>query len=82
MQYREVNPQDKQEQSQLFQVEESPLQAFRVPASLSIVGISTSGQAAARLAVTVGCSSILLSDSNPQARLQDATLAQLSDQVH
>ncbi|MCE2930598.1 MAG: UDP-N-acetylmuramoyl-L-alanine--D-glutamate ligase [Vampirovibrionales bacterium] len=81
MQDLQVNPEHPQEQNQLFQVEASQHTDFGVPASLSIVGISTSGQAAARLAVTVGCSSILISDSNPQASLKDESLAGLKDQV-
>ena len=81
MQDLQVNPENPQEQSQLFQVEASRQHAFGVPSSLSIVGISTSGQAAARLAVAVGCPSVLLSDSNPQARLKDESLASLKDQV-
>ena len=81
MQDLQVNPENPQEQSQLFEVAERLSHAFSVPASLSIVGISTSGQAAARLAVAVGCPSILLSDSNPQARLKDEFLARLKDQV-
>jgi UDP-N-acetylmuramoylalanine--D-glutamate ligase len=81
MQDLQVNPENPQEQNQLFQVEERLSSAFGVPASLSIVGISTSGQAAARLAVAVGCSSILISDSNPHARLKDESLARLKAQV-
>lgn len=43
--------------------------------TLSILGISKSGEAAARLAYATGVSSILLSDANPNTTLTDTALA-------
>ncbi len=68
-------PASETQQANLFEVSQEGQSAFQIPASLSIVGISKSGQAAARLAVARGVRSILLSDDNPKASLTDDTLA-------
>jgi UDP-N-acetylmuramoylalanine--D-glutamate ligase len=62
-------------QGKLFNLSEStPPQASPPAGRLSIVGASASGKAAARLAQTIGVKSILISDNNPNAQIEDAAL--------
>jgi UDP-N-acetylmuramoylalanine--D-glutamate ligase len=68
-------PEELSHQETLFELETAVASPRKRNAPISILGLSTSGHAAARLAIAVGTPSVLLHDSNPLAQLQDQALA-------